>query len=102
MRLRDNYGNTCVHYAALLGRTKMLELLLALSDAEEQGEDSERGLAILERAQHFKKAAHLTNVAVAQIGGRAWALKPNRVGGERRGRVDACLEERKGVLKPLT
>ncbi|MEW5316059.1 MAG: hypothetical protein WDW38_007449 [Sanguina aurantia] len=38
----DNYGNTCIHYAAYKGQMKILEILLNSSEADGDGESDNR------------------------------------------------------------
>mmetsp|Transcript_36791 Transcript_36791/g.81832 ORF Transcript_36791/g.81832 Transcript_36791/m.81832 type:complete len:516 (-) Transcript_36791:2973-4520(-) len=45
LRSQDIYGNTCVHYAALGGHTKVLEILLANAEAEWDGTEGTNAAA---------------------------------------------------------
>ncbi|GAX79644.1 hypothetical protein CEUSTIGMA_g7085.t1 [Chlamydomonas eustigma] len=69
VRNTDLYGNTCVHYAALHGRVKMLEMLLARADAEDDGESEEP-----EFYQQFGKEKKGASAAMAKIGDAAAKL----------------------------
>lgn len=69
MRAKDMYGNTCVHYAALQGHIKILELLLATSEAEEEHPHEEHRLAGVQELRQIGKAARILGAgAASQLG----------------------------------